>query len=57
MTYKRRLKAPLKGDFKQGIKGDYKDNNINMNNINKNNSQRTERKKMSQLDLKKVRLS
>ena len=37
MTYKRRLKAPLKGDFKQGIKGDFKDNNINMNNINKNN--------------------
>ena len=45
MTYKRRLKDPLKGDFKQGIKGDFKDNNINMNNINKNNRQRTERKK------------
>lgn len=37
MTYKRNLKDPLKGDFKQGIKGDFKDNNINMNNINKNN--------------------
>ena len=37
MTYKRGLKAPLKADFKQGIKGDFKDNNINMNNINKNN--------------------
>ena len=37
MTYKSGLKAPLKEDFKQGIKGDFKDNNINMNNINKNN--------------------
>ena len=37
MTYKRGLKDPLKGDFKQGIKGDFIDNNINMNNINKNN--------------------
>ena len=37
MTYKRELNAPLKEDFKQGIKGDFKDNNINMNNINKNN--------------------
>ena len=37
MTYKSGLNDPLKGDFKQGIKGDFKDNNINMNNINKNN--------------------
>ena len=37
MTYKSELKDPLKADFKQGIKGDFKDNNINMNNINKNN--------------------
>ena len=31
ITYKRKLKDPLKADFKQGIKGDFKDNNINMN--------------------------
>ena len=37
MTYKSGLNDPLKADFKQGIKGDFKDNNINMNNINKNN--------------------
>lgn len=41
MTYKSVLKAPLKGDFKPGIKGDFKDNNINMNNINKNNMDQT----------------
>ena len=45
VTYKRRLKDPLKGDFKQGIKGDFKDNNINMNNIKSNNSHTTKRKK------------
>lgn len=45
MTYKSGLKAPLKGDFKQGIKGGFKDNNINMNNINMNNRQTTKRKK------------
>ncbi len=31
ITYKSRLKDPLKADFKQGIKGDFKDNNINKN--------------------------
>src|SRR5699024_458815 len=36
MAYKSRLNDPHKGDFKEGIKGDFKDNNINMNNINKN---------------------
>ena len=36
MIYKSRLNAPHKGDFKEGIKGDFKYNNINMNNINDN---------------------
>lgn len=36
MIYKSRLNAPHKGDFKDGIKGDFKDNNINMNNIKDN---------------------
>ncbi|WP_308748485.1 helix-turn-helix domain-containing protein [uncultured Anaerococcus sp.] len=36
MTYKSRLNDPHKGDFKEGIKGDFKDNNINMNNIKDN---------------------
>ena len=48
ITYKRKLKDPLKADFKQGIKGDFKDNNINMNNINKNNRQTTKVKKDKQ---------
>jgi len=36
MAYKSRLNDPHKGDFKEGIKGDFKENNININNINKN---------------------
>ena len=51
MTYKSGLKAPIKADFKQGIKGDFKDNNINMNNINKNISHTTKRKKDRQARL------
>lgn len=35
-TYQSRLNDPYKGDFKEGIKGDFKDNNININNINNN---------------------
>lgn len=41
MIYKSRLNDPHKGDFKEGIKGDFKDNNINMNNINDNMEQTT----------------
>lgn len=48
ITYKRKLKDPPKADFKEGIKGDFKDNNINMNNINKNNRQSTKVKKDKQ---------
>ena len=36
MTYKMKLNDPHKADFKEGIKGDFKENNININNINKN---------------------
>lgn len=36
MTYKSELNDPHKADFKQGIKADFKDNNINMNNKKEN---------------------
>lgn len=36
MTYKSRLNDPHKGDFKEGIKADFKENSINMNNIKNN---------------------
>lgn len=36
MTYKRELNDSHKADFKQGIKADFKDNNININNIKEN---------------------
>ena len=41
MTYKSRLNDPHKGDFKECIKGDFKDNNININNIKDNIGQTT----------------
>ena len=40
MAYKTSLSDPHQADFKQGIKGDFKDNNININNI-KNNTDYT----------------
>lgn len=36
MTYKTSLSDPHQADFKQGIQGDFKDNNININNIKDN---------------------
>lgn len=36
MTYKSKLNDSHKADFKQGIKADFKDNNININNIKEN---------------------
>lgn len=36
MAYKTSLSAPHQADFKQGIQGDFKDNNININNIKNN---------------------
>lgn len=36
MTYKTSLGDPHQADFKQGIQGDFKDNNININNIKDN---------------------
>lgn len=36
MTYKSRLSDPHKGDFKEGIKEGFKENNININNIKDN---------------------
>ena len=36
MTYKTNLSDPHQADFKQGIQGDFKDNNININNIKDN---------------------
>ena len=41
MAYKSRLNDLHKGDFKEGIKGDFKDNNININNIKDNIGQTT----------------
>ena len=40
MAYKTSLSDPHQADFKQGIQGDFKDNNININNI-KNNTDYT----------------
>ncbi|WP_311376308.1 helix-turn-helix domain-containing protein [Anaerococcus lactolyticus] len=36
MAYKTSLSDPHQADFKQGIQGDFKDNNININNIKDN---------------------
>lgn len=36
MTYKTSLSDPHQAGFKQGIQGDFKDNNININNIKDN---------------------